>query len=371
MAPGAEGVSFGALAGASDGEGVACGVCAPAETARPSQRLSAHIEGRIGCAPCLARLSKPSTLKFLYADFHNDNIKPRHVKTPIVAMSPRRETRVGLCGGMAVGNESEMKLGFWVLASVLASLALPAAAARSAEHLPGETFRDCEACDEMVVVPAGAFLMGSTAKPSQSPPHKVMIPHDFAIARREVSSADWGRCVAASACSYAPPGLSAAGERAITNVSWSDAKEYIAWISKLTGKTYRLPTEAEWEYSARAGTATAYWWGKEAGAGHANCADCGAKSASVMAVGSFRPNGFGLYDTAGNAAEWVEDCWNPSFAGAPATGAAWTTGDCSLRVLRGGSFLDKATAVASAARFRYDYDVRYEANGFRIARDFK
>jgi formylglycine-generating enzyme required for sulfatase activity len=264
-----------------------------------------------------------------------------------------------------------MKLGHWVLTFALASLGSAAGVALGAEHLPGETFRDCDACDEMVVVPAGTFLMGSTAKPSQSPPHKVALPRDFAIGRREVSSADWSRCVAASGCSYAPADLSAAGERAMTNVSWSDAKEYVAWMSKLTGKPYRLPSEAEWEYAARAGTTTPYWWGKEAGAGHANCADCGAKSAVAVAVGSFRPNGFGLYDTAGNAAEWVEDCWNPSFANAPANGAAWTTGDCSLRVLRGGSFLDKAAAVTSAARFRYDYDVRYVANGFRVARDFK
>ena len=134
-------------------------------------------------------------------------------------------------------------------------------------------------------------------------------------------------------------------------------------------KAYRLPTEAEWEYAARAGTATTFWWGKEAGKGHAKCADCGDKTQGTAPTGSFRPNGFGLYDTSGNAAEWVEDCWNPSFAGAPADGSAWTKGDCSLRVLRGGSFLDKARGVASAARFRYDYDVRYYANGFRVVRD--
>jgi formylglycine-generating enzyme required for sulfatase activity len=276
---------------------------------------------------------------------------------------------------MAVGGEDEMTFGFCrvvILSTALAGAALAVGPARSAEPLPGETFRDCEQCDEMVVVPAGSFVMGATAKPSQSPPHKVTLAHDFAIGRREVTGAEWGRCVAAAGCSYAAPDLDAdGGQHAVTNLSWSDAKEYVAWMSKQTGKTYRLPTEAEWEYSARAGTATPYWWGKEAGAGHANCAECGKKSTGVVSVGSFRPNGFGLYDTSGNAAEWVEDCWNPSFAGAPANGAAWTTGDCSLRVLRGGSFLDKAAAATSAARFRYDYDVRFTANGFRVARDIK
>ena len=244
--------------------------------------------------------------------------------------------------------------------------------AHAAERLPGETFRDCDACDEMVVVPAGQFAMGSTVKPSQSPLHKVTIRKDFAIGRREVTFAEWDRCLASGECTYSPPDQGwGRGDRPAINVSWSDAKEYIAWISKETGQRYRLPTEAEWEYAARADTNTPYWWGKEIGADHAKCTECGDKTLRTAPTGSFRPNGFGLYDTAGNAAELVEDCWNSSYAGAPTDGAAWTAGDCSLRVLRGGSFLDKAAGVTSAARFRYDYDVRYYANGFRVARDLR
>lgn len=257
-----------------------------------------------------------------------------------------------------------------VAAAIFALVSLAVCEAGAASHLPGDTFRDCEACDEMVVVPAGNFIMGSTAKPAQSPPHKVVLPKDFAIGRREVTFAEWDRCVAGGGCAYSPPDQGwGRGDRPAINLSWSDAKDYLAWISKQTGQTYRLPSEAEWEYAARGGTVTPWWWGKEAASGRANCADCGDKTLQTAPVGSFRPNGFGLYDSAGNAAEWVEDCWNPSFAGAPANGPAWTTGDCSLRVLRGGSFLDKATGVTSAARFRYDYDVRYYANGFRVARD--
>jgi formylglycine-generating enzyme required for sulfatase activity len=257
-----------------------------------------------------------------------------------------------------------------VFTAALAGAWLAVANAQATAHLPGDTFRDCDACDEMVVVPSGNFVMGSTLKPAQSPPHKVAISKDFAIGRREVTFAEWDRCVAGAGCAYSPSDQGwGRGDRPAINLSWTDAKEYIAWISKEAGQSYRLPTEAEWEYSARGGTATPYWWGKEAGAGHANCADCGDKTLRTVPVGSFRPNGFGLYDASGNASEWVEDCWNPSFAGAPANGAAWTSGDCSLRVLRGGSFLDKAPGVTSAARFRYDYDVRYYANGFRVARD--
>lgn len=240
----------------------------------------------------------------------------------------------------------------------------------AAERLPGETFKDCDGCGELVVVPAGDFVMGSTQKPSESPPHKVTIRNAFAIGRREVTFAEWDRCVAAGGCGYSPSDQGwGRGDRPAINLSWADAKQYVAWISKQTGKTYRLPTEAEWEYSARAGTTTPYWWGKEAGEGHARCADCGEKATGTSPVASFRPNGFGLYDTSGNVAEWVEDCWNPSYRGAPGDGGAWTTGDCNLRVLRGGSFLDKAAGVTTAARFRYDNDVRYYANGFRLARD--
>jgi formylglycine-generating enzyme required for sulfatase activity len=267
------------------------------------------------------------------------------------------------------------------LAKALAGLAAVALAllvggsARAADtgeaRLPGETFRDCPDCGELVVVPSGEFQMGSNAKPAEAPIHRVAIHKDFAIGRREVTFAEWDRCVVAGGCKYNPPDPAwGRGDRPVTNVSWDDAKEFTAWLAKTTGKPYRLPTEAEWEYAARGGSTTPYWWGKDVGTGRAQCADCGVSEAGKPAlVGSFRPNAFGLYDTSGNAAEWVEDCWNPSYRGATNDGSAWTSGDCSLHVLRGGSFADKAAAVRSSARFRYDEDVRYYANGFRVARD--
>jgi formylglycine-generating enzyme required for sulfatase activity len=130
----------------------------------------------------------------------------------------------------------------------------------------------------------------------------------------------------------------------VIDVSWDDAKVFIAWLSQKTGKRYRLPSEAEWEYAARAGTTTSYWWGRSADRGRANCEDCGASpTRQTTPSGTFGPNGFGLFDVAGNAAEWVEDCWNDTYRGAPANGAAWTTGPCRQRVLRGGSFAGKAS----------------------------
>src|SRR5271166_6609772 len=238
-------------------------------------------------------------------------------------------------------------------------------------HLAGETFRDCEDCVELVVVPLGEFDMGSNAKPTEQPVHHVVIRKNFAIARREVTFSEWGRCVEAGGCRFARPQQeSGGGDRPVTNVSWDDAQEFLGWLSTKTGKAYRLPSEAEWEYAARGGAMTPFWWGKDVGTGRAQCADCGApEPGKTAAVGSFRPNAFGLYDTAGNAAEWVEDCWNPSYRGAPNDGSAWASGDCSLHVLRGGSFADKAIALRSSARFRYDQDVRYYANGFRVMRD--
>jgi formylglycine-generating enzyme required for sulfatase activity len=238
-------------------------------------------------------------------------------------------------------------------------------------HKPGEVFRDCPDCAEMVVVPDGEFDMGSTETPVEQPAHHVTIANPFAIGRREVTFAEWDLCVAAGGCKYRPGDHGwGRGDRPVIDVSWDDAGEFVGWLSQKTGHAYRLPTEAEWEYAARAGSASAYWWGREIGVGRAKCADCGGDAAMRTApTGSFRPNAFGLYDTAGNAAEWVQDCWNASYRGAPRDGSAWTTGDCSLRVLRGGSFASKANAMRSASRFRYDHDVRYYANGFRVARD--
>ena len=236
---------------------------------------------------------------------------------------------------------------------------------------PGETFKDCDLCPEVVVVPPGDFTMGSTDGEVEKPPHRVAIDKPFAIGRYEVTFAQWDACVAASACrSDIDDHGFGRGQRPVIDVSWDEVQAYLKWLSGQTRQRYRLPSEAEWEYAARGGSRSAFPWGAAGGSGKANCDDCSPDPARMtLPVGRFRPNAFGLFDTAGNAAEWVEDCWNNGYKGAPANGSAWKTGQCQLRVLRGGAFATKAAATRSSARFRYDHDVRYYTNGFRVARD--
>jgi formylglycine-generating enzyme required for sulfatase activity len=250
--------------------------------------------------------------------------------------------------------------------------ATPAASA-SAIPDPGEIFRDCPDCSEIVVVPAGEFKMGSGETIYEKPEHRVVIANPFAIGRREITFEEWDLCFAAGGCKYRPDDHGwGRDNRPVIDVSWDDAKAFVTWLAQKTRKAYRLPSEAEWEYAARAGTNSPFWWGRAAPGGNANCEDCVATPPrQTLPTGSFRPNGFGLFDVSGNAAEWVEDCWNESYRGAPMDGSAWTAGQCRQRVLRGGSFASKANVIRSSARFRYDQDVRYYANGFRVARDLK
>jgi formylglycine-generating enzyme required for sulfatase activity len=234
----------------------------------------------------------------------------------------------------------------------------------------GDIFRDCAGCGELVVVPAGSFDMGSATE-YENPVHRVSISKPFAIGRYEVTFGEWDQCVDDGGCKHRPDDREwGRGDRPVINVSWLDAKAFVTWLSQKTGKTYRLPTEAEWEYAARGGSNTAYWWGRDVGSRQANCRECNTGDVQKTApVGSYKPNAFGLYDTAGNAAEWIEDCWNDNYRGAPNNGSAWTSGQCRLRVLRGGAFDSQAKYLRSMARFRYDTDVRYIANGFRVVRE--
>jgi formylglycine-generating enzyme required for sulfatase activity len=236
----------------------------------------------------------------------------------------------------------------------------------------GDVFRDCQDCVEMLVVPAGTFDMGSATE-YENPAHRVTIAKPFAIGRHEVTFDQWDACVADGGCKHRPDDREwGRGDRPVINVSWLDAKAFVAWLSQKTGQTYRLPSEAEWEYAARGGTNSPYWWGRDVGSRQANCRECNTGSSQqTSAVGSYKANPFGLHDTAGNAAEWVEDCWNDNYRGAPQNGSPWVTGQCRLRVLRGGAFDSAARYLRSTARFRYDSDVRYSANGFRVVRELQ
>jgi formylglycine-generating enzyme required for sulfatase activity len=237
----------------------------------------------------------------------------------------------------------------------------------------GTIFKDCGGCPELVVVHGGPFTMGSNDAPAEKPPHLVTIGRNFAIGIYEVTLGEWDRCVEDGACRYRPQGKEESRERIpVGDVSWEDVTAYLRWLSQKTGHAYRLPTEAEWEYAARGGTASRFWWGSGAGTGNANCADCGSDSANEPStVGSFGANPFGLHDTSGNMAEWVQDCWNENYKGAPRDGSAWMTGACAMKVLRGGYFGSKAQLTRPSSRFRYDSDVRYLANGFRVVRELQ
>jgi len=157
----------------------------------------------------------------------------------------------------------------------------------------------------------------------------------------------------------------------VVDVSWEDAQAYAQWLSRQTGQRYRLPSEAEWEYAARGGTKSAYWWGYAPEAARALCFDCGTTwdARSTAPVGSFEPNPFGLYDTAGNALEWTADCYRPSYDRAPTDGSAWNQEPCQARVARGGAFNKPAKSMRSPARTQFAPDTRINMLGFRLARD--
>jgi formylglycine-generating enzyme required for sulfatase activity len=238
---------------------------------------------------------------------------------------------------------------------------------------PGDTFMECASCPEMIVVPAGGFVMGSPAnedmRDEERPQHMVTIRQPFAVGKFELTFDEWDACAAHGGCTQQ---FSGSGLKPATQVSSDDAKQYVAWIAKLTGKPYRLLTEAEWEYAARAGTTTAYFWGDEIGKGNANCNGCGSKwdKKQTAPVGSFAANAFGLHDMHGNVWEWVADCWHDSYAGnAPTDGSEWTAGgNCDFRVTRGGSWDIVPAGVRSAARWNYPSGGRFHAVGFRVGR---
>ena len=234
--------------------------------------------------------------------------------------------------------------------------------------------RDCAGCPVMIALPAGSFPMGSgTDDPSEKPVHHVTIGAPFAIGKYEVTVEQWNACVAANACPKLTPESNANKASPARDISWDDAQQYVKWLSKVTGKPYRLPTEAEWEYAVRGGTTTTYWWGDQMRKGNANCKDCGDPwhKEGPEAAGSFAPNPFGLYDMNGSVWEWTADCWHNSYQSAPADGRAWENPGCDMRVIRGGSWREGGGYMLSATRFKYSAGVRQSQDGFRVVKDLK
>ena len=198
----------------------------------------------------------------------------------------------------------------------------------------------------MVPIPAGTFRMGCLSykggpcPDDEKPVHVVRIAEPFALSVYEVTFDEWDACVAVGGCGGHRPDDEGwgRGNRPVINVSWRQAWSYVAWLSAETGQSYRLPSESEWEYAARAGSTTVYSWGDEIGTNRTNCREavCGDRWQYTAPVGSFRPNAFGLYDMHGNVWEWVEDCWNDSYEGAPTDGSAWKVAKCERHVVRSG-----------------------------------
>jgi formylglycine-generating enzyme required for sulfatase activity len=320
------------------------------------------------------------------------------------------------------------KLGFWgaatasfifVVMGTLYLFGLPQSTATLAPlgaavnpHMaaPFAGFRDCEDCPEMVALPAGEFLMGSPdnefeRRDVEGRPRRVIIARRFAISRFEITmeqfsafvadagmalgeqcreivsvsgvSARWG----APETSFRKPGFEVTGKHPVVCMSWHDAQAYVAWLGRRTGKAYRLPTEAEWEYAARAGTRTAYSFGNDSAelCGYAKFADlaspfgwhggCRSPIATYGAipVGSFSPNPWGLFDMHGNAWEWVEDCWTPNAMEIPTDGSAFSRPGCEIGVIRGGSWAAGFGRSRSASRWPTPAAEHYQHVGFRVA----
>jgi len=259
----------------------------------------------------------------------------------------------------------------------------PLTAARERALKPKDSFKECAACPQMVVVPAGSFIMGSPdseegRNESESPQHTVTFGRQFAVGRFTVTFDEWDACVAGGGCKHYRPRDEGwgRGRQPVINVSWDDAKTYVAWLSRRTGKTYRLVSDAEREYVTRAGTMTPFWWGASISTEQANYQGTevygggskGEDRGRTVAVDSFAPNPWGLYQVHGNVIEWTEDCWHGTYAGAPSDGSAWLSADCDFRVDRGGAWDNGPASLRAATRNADSTDYRTSSMGLRVAR---
>lgn len=263
--------------------------------------------------------------------------------------------------------------GLVLAAGLLAS----APAGAQAPSAPGSVFRDCPDCPELVVIPEGRFLMGSPAgagTENERPQHAVTIAKRFALGRFPITRHEFALFVRATGyrvtTAWRDPGFDQTDRDPVVEIGWLDAEAYVHWLADRTRQDYRLPSEAEWEYAARAGRQAEYWWGDDAALApaYANLEGEDDGFANTAPVDSFKPNPFGLFDMAGNTWQWTADCYNDDYRGAPSDGTAWLTGDCGKRMVRGGSWYDPRSALRAANRTA-NLIADHDANvGFRIAR---
>ena len=363
-------------------------------TSRPRAPAPAEIEALLNLQPADRRLIQSGLAALGFRPGPADGVFGPATRAALKSWQQkngRRET-----GWLTKASASVLKAaGEKELARAKASRAKAARAALK----PGRVFRDCKDCPEMVVVPAGSFTMGSPPDEEdrdddEGPQHRVTISKPFAVGKYEVTRGEFAKFVAetyhstGNSCvtdefggrdersdrGWQNPGFVQADRHPVACVNWHDAQAYVRWLSKKTGKRYRLLTEAEWEYTARAGTRTRFHWGDSESENQARCGGCGNSIwaiTSTKPVGSYAANQFGLHDVHGNLYEWVEDCSHRDYRGAPSDGSAWTTGgDCKVRVLRGGSWANYSPESLRAAD-RYASlagGVRRANGGFRVVR---
>ena len=259
-----------------------------------------------------------------------------------------------------------MTIRFLVSLIILDSLIQLGAAAADEK----DRFRDCADCPEMIMIPAGSFLMGSSdsdpnSRDRERPSHEVDL-QPFALGKYEVTFKEWEACVSGGGCEREPDDQGwGRGDRPVINVSWKDAQQYVSWLSRQTGEAYRLPSEAEWEYAARAGTTTPYAFGDEITEAQANF---GSNVGQTKEVGSYPANAWGLHDMHGNVREWVEDVYNSTYEGAPSDGSAWLDGYEGKRAIRSGSWNYSQSITRSAYRDHHPQATKSFDLGFRVAR---
>jgi formylglycine-generating enzyme required for sulfatase activity len=274
---------------------------------------------------------------------------------------------------------------------------------RAGDYRAGETFKDCAVCPEMLVIPAGEFTMGSPSSEegrfeNEGPQHRVTIGKELAVGKYEITVGEFSQFVAdtgyvaKTSCHYwngskwgsgthyswEDPGFQQTSSEPAVCITWSDAKAYVDWLADKTGKGYRLMSEAEWEYAARAGATSPRPWGTDLSHNDANFGEEQCCQPSVQGrdqgkytapAGSFTPNRFGLYDMIGNVWEWVDDCWNENYVDAPTDGSSWQSGDCEKRIIRGASWYSDPRRVRSAMRYAFRQPVNRTKVGFRVCRD--